>query len=74
MTNRTILLTTYFIDRLIYQLHGLTMRPQTSGNIWQHECDGWNIYSKTNNAQKIADLRKISDFYHLNLTIEEVKP
>lgn len=25
-------------------------------------------------AQKIADLRKISDFYHLNLTIEEVKP
>lgn len=24
MTNRTILLTTYFIDRLVYQLHGLT--------------------------------------------------
>ena len=57
-----------------YALVSHEMRPHTLGNIWQHECDGWYIYSKTNNAQKIADLRTISDFYHLNLRIEEVKP
>ena len=57
-----------------YPLVSHLMRPYTPGKAWQHECDGWYIYSNTNNAQKISDLRKISDFYHLNLRIEEVKP
>lgn len=57
-----------------YSLVSREVRPKTPGKTWQHECDGWYIYSNTNNAQKIADLRTISNYFHLNLTIEEVKP
>ena len=34
------------------------------GKIWQHESDGWFIYSNTNNDQKKEDLQAVSDFYH----------
>ena len=48
-------------------------RPTVPGHIWQHECDGWYIYSNISNSQKASDLQLISDHYHLGLKIEEGK-
>ncbi len=49
-------------------------RPTVPGRIWQHDCDGWYIYSNISNSQKTADLQIISDYYHLGLKVEEGKP
>ncbi len=49
-------------------------RPPVPGRIWQHECDGWYIYSNISNSTKKEDLQRISDYYHLGLKIEEGKP
>ena len=49
-------------------------RPTMPGRIWQHECDGWYIYSNISNGTKAEDLKRISDHYHLGLKIEEGKP
>lgn len=57
-----------------YNLVGRVKRPVVKGVVWQHECDGWFIYSNISNKQKIADLVRISEYYHLNLKIEECKP
>ena len=57
-----------------YNLVGKEKRPTVPGRIWQHECDGWYIYSNISNETKADDLRQISDYYHLNLKIEEGKP
>lgn len=48
-------------------------RNPEPGRIWQHECDGWYIFSNTNNETKINDLQTISTTLHLNLKIEEAK-
>ena len=57
-----------------YNLVGKKKRPPKPNCIWQHECDGWYIYSNMDNSRKAADLKRISDFYHLGLKIEEGKP
>lgn len=57
-----------------YNLVGKAKRPLVPGRIWQHECDGWYVYSNMTNADKVADLKRISDYYHLGLKIEEKKP
>jgi hypothetical protein len=57
-----------------YNLVGKAKRPVVPGRIWQHECDGWYVYSNMTNADKVADLKRISDYYHLGLKIEEKKP
>ncbi len=57
-----------------YNLVGKKKRPTSPGRIWQHECDGWYIYSNISNDTKAADLQKISDFYNLSLKIENGKP
>ncbi len=49
-------------------------RPTVPGRIWQHECDGWYIYSNISNSQKVEDLKLISRHFHLGLKIEEGKP
>lgn len=49
-------------------------RPTSLGHIWQHECDGWYIYSNISNPQKVQDLKRISNHYRLGLKIEEGKP
>lgn len=49
-------------------------RPTMPGRIWQHECDGWYIYSNISNGTKADDLKRISDYYHLGLKVEEGKP
>ena len=57
-----------------YHLVSKEKRPPVAGHIWQHECDGWYIYSNISNSQKIQDLQQISDHYHLGLIVEEGKP
>ena len=57
-----------------YNLVGKVKRPVVPGRIWQHECDGWYVYSNMTNADKVADLKRISDYYYLGLKIEEKKP
>ena len=57
-----------------YQLVSKDKRPPVAGHIWQHECDGWYIYSNISNSQKVQDLQRISAYYHLGLKIEEGKP
>ena len=56
-----------------YNLVSREKRPTVPGRIWQHECDGWYIYSNIGNNTKIEDLKRISDNYHLGLKIEEGK-
>ena len=57
-----------------WPLVGKKKRPVEKGKIWQHESDGWYIYSNTNNEQKKEDLQAISDFYRLGLRISDGKP
>lgn len=57
-----------------YNLVGKEKRPPVAGHIWQHECDGWYMYSNISNSQKITDLKLISNYYHIGLKIEEGKP
>ena len=54
-----------------YNLVSKQMRPVEPGRIWQHECDGWYVYSNISNTQKIDDLTRISDYFKLGLKIEE---
>lgn len=57
-----------------YNIVSKTQRPAEAGKVWQHECDGWYIYSNISNETKINDLQAISRAFHLHLTIEELKP
>ena len=57
-----------------YDLVSKKKRPTIPGRVWQHECDGWYIYSNISNGQKKNDLELISKHYHLGLKIDEVKP
>ena len=57
-----------------YNLVSRDKRPTVPGRIWQHECDGWYIYSNISNEKKAEDLKCISDYYRLGLKIEEGKP
>ena len=57
-----------------YNLVSKDKRPTMPGRIWQHECDGWYIYSNISNGTKAEVLKRISDHYHLGLKIEEGKP
>ena len=57
-----------------YNLVDKHKRPTEAGRVWQHECDGWYVYSNISNSTKRDDLQKISDFFHLGLKIEEGKP
>ena len=57
-----------------YNLVSKKKRPTQPGRIWQHECDGWYIYSNISNGTKKEDLIRISNHYRLGLKIEEGKP
>ena len=57
-----------------YNAVSRTKRPTEPGRIWQHESDGWYIYSNISNRQKIDDLKLISEKLGLRLQIEEKKP
>ena len=55
-----------------YNIVSKVKRP-SDGHIWQHELDGWYIYSNTQNRTKMDDLRYISDKLHLGLKIDVAK-
>ena len=57
-----------------YNLVSKDKRPPLPGRIWQHEVDGWFIYSTISNDTKADDLQLISKFFKLGLKIEEGKP
>lgn len=57
-----------------WPLIGKKKRPTEAGKVWQHEIDGWYIYSNTSNERKKADLKAISDYYNLGLIISDGKP
>lgn len=57
-----------------YNLVGKEERPTSPGCIWQHECDGWYVYSNICNSTKAEDLKRISNYYRLGLKIEDGKP
>ena len=57
-----------------YNLVSKEKRPPKQNATWQHECDGWYIYSNISNSTKVEDLKLISDYYRLGLKIEEGKP
>ena len=57
-----------------FNLVSKSKREAIPGRVWQHECDGWYIYSNISNNTKADDLRRISDYYSLGLKIEEGKP
>ena len=57
-----------------YNVVGKEKRPPKPNTIWQHEVDGWYIYSNISNEKKAEDLQRISDHYRLGLKIEEGKP
>lgn len=62
------------IEHMGYNLVGKKKRPLVPGRIWQHECNGWLIYSNISNQTKIEHLKQISKVLHLHLKIEEGKP
>lgn len=57
-----------------YNLVGKDKRPTAPGRIWQHDCDGWLIYSNISNKTKVDDLEKVSSFFNLGLKVIEEKP
>lgn len=57
-----------------YNLASKTQRPTELGRIWQHECDGWYIYSNISNNTKVDDLKQISRRLGLRLQIDQIKP
>lgn len=57
-----------------YNLVSKDKRPVKPGCIWQHESDGWYIYSNISNLKKVEDLKIISQHFKLGLKIEEMKP
>lgn len=57
-----------------YNLVSREKRTPVPGRVWQHECDGWYIYSNISNAQKTNDLRRIAKQFNLKIIIEEGKP
>ena len=57
-----------------FKLVSKQQRTPQNGRVWQHECDGWFVYSNISNIQKLQDLELISRHFHLNLKIGESKP
>lgn len=57
-----------------YNLVSKQQRTPKGHQVWQHECDGWLVYSNLSNAQKMQDLEYISQQLHLGLKIGFGKP
>lgn len=57
-----------------YNIVGKELRPIKDRQSWQHECDGWYIYSNISNSYKIKILQEISERLKVKFTVEECKP
>ncbi len=54
-----------------FNLVSKVKRPTEPGRVWQHESDGWYIYSHLSNFSKADDLKRISDYFKLGLKIDK---
>lgn len=57
-----------------YNLVSKDKRPVVPGRVWQHEVEGWYVYSNISNDTKADDLKRISEFFNLGIKVEEGKP
>ena len=57
-----------------YDLVSKEKRPVVPGRIWQHESDGWYVYSNISNSTKVEDLKNLSRHFNLGLKITEIRP
>ena len=57
-----------------YDLVSKEKRPVVPGRIWQHESDGWYVYSNISNSTKVEDLKTLSKHFNLGLKITEIRP
>lgn len=57
-----------------YNLVSRTMIPPVQGRVFQHEIDGWYVFSNISNGDKKKDLQTISESLHLDLKIEDGRP
>ena len=56
-----------------YNLVDTKKRPETSKVTWQHKVDGYYVYANLSNMQKVSDLKKISDYFHLGMDVRFVE-
>lgn len=56
-----------------YNLVDTRKRPETSRTKWQHKVDGYYVYCNLSNMQKVSDLKKISDYFHLGMDVKFVE-
>lgn len=57
-----------------YNLVSKDKRLVVPGRVWQHEVEGWYVYSNISNDTKADDLKRISEFFNLGIKVEEGKP
>ena len=56
-----------------YNLVDTRKRPESPKVKWQHKVDGYYVYCNLSNMQKVADLKKISDYFHLGMNVKFVE-
>lgn len=56
-----------------YNLVDTRKHPETTKAKWQHKVDGYYVFCVLSNSQKAADLRKISDYFHLGMDVRFVE-
>lgn len=56
-----------------YNLVDTKKRPDTTNAIWQHKVDGYYVFCVLSNRQKMNDLKIISDYFQLGMTVRIVE-
>ena len=56
-----------------YNLVDIRKRPESARVKWQHKVDGYYVYCNLSNMQKVSDLKKISDYFHLGMDVKFVE-
>lgn len=56
-----------------YNLVDTRKRPESPKVAWQHKVDGFYVYVNLSNMQKVRDLEKISDYFHLGMNVRFIE-
>ena len=56
-----------------YNLVDTRKHPETTKAKWQHKVDGYYVFCVLSNRQKVNDLKKISDYFHLGMDVRFVE-
>lgn len=56
-----------------YNLVDTKKHPDTTNAIWQHKVDGYYVFCVLSNRQKMNDLKIISDYFQLGMTVRIVE-